>query len=241
MRVRFALIHLAASAVVVGLFLCAVYFVWYPAPFNRLEGVDGIVLLLVAVDVCLGPFLTFVVANAAKSRRELTRDIGLILAFQIAAFIYGAYTIVAARPAFVVLERATFHVVSRAELAWAVGDTEPIDGFNRSTLGRPIWVALREPQSSKERSDLSFYAALGGPYVRHMPRFYVPLSSARVQSAVAEQANATGRPSRAREVPPTVGNLGGVATLPIQGRAQAGQVAISIVDASLLGVEVVTE
>jgi hypothetical protein len=41
-------------------------------------------------DVILGPLLTLVVANPAKPRRELARDIGSIIGVQILAAGYGA-------------------------------------------------------------------------------------------------------------------------------------------------------
>ena len=47
--------HLSASALVALLTLLLVFFVWYPSPLHEAVGVTHILLLLLAVDVTLGP------------------------------------------------------------------------------------------------------------------------------------------------------------------------------------------
>ena len=77
-RLTLALAHLGVSALVITTFVLWVIFVWYPSPLAQLQGVTAILLVLVFVDVCLGPLLTFVIASPHKARRELIRDIAII-------------------------------------------------------------------------------------------------------------------------------------------------------------------
>jgi hypothetical protein len=115
-RLRFALGHLALSAVVVSAFVSLVLLVWYPAPLGRLEGVFPVLMLLVAVDVCLGPLLTLIVASPTKPRRSLYRDLTIIGVAQFAALGYGAHSTFVARPAFIVYNADRFDIVMPSEL-----------------------------------------------------------------------------------------------------------------------------
>ena len=90
MRLRFAVTHFLISAAVVGTFVAFVLFVLYPSPLSWLEGVTLVLLLVIAVDLCLGPLLTAIVSSPLKPRRELVRDLTAIGVVQLAALGYGA-------------------------------------------------------------------------------------------------------------------------------------------------------
>jgi len=50
--------------------------------------------------VCLGPLLTLAVFDPKK--KELKRDLSIILLIQLSALFYGIYTVSVARPAYIV-------------------------------------------------------------------------------------------------------------------------------------------
>jgi len=56
--------------------------------------------LVLIVDVCLGPLLTLAVFDPKK--KELKRDLSIILLIQLSALFYGIYTVSVARPAYIV-------------------------------------------------------------------------------------------------------------------------------------------
>ena len=62
-RLRAFLWHFLASLLMASLALMLVYGVWYPSPLHALLGVTSIFLIVLAVDVVIGPVLTFVVAK----------------------------------------------------------------------------------------------------------------------------------------------------------------------------------
>lgn len=179
-RFRYAAAHAAISAAAVGLFAAAVLLVWYPDPLFRLEGVAPILLLLFAVDVCLGPLLTLLVASAEKPRRELIRDLSVIGAVQLTALGYGAYSTYIARPAFIVFNADRFDIVTNGELV-----RSEKTGPQQSALGTPSWtgpkwVHVLPPESPAERSDLLFSAVLGGPDLKHYPHLYRPWPASQI-------------------------------------------------------------
>lgn len=65
-------LHLAISALIALAVIGLVFFIWYPAPLASATGVTRIFLLLLAVDVILGPSLTLLVNKPGKKRWYLT-------------------------------------------------------------------------------------------------------------------------------------------------------------------------
>lgn len=111
-----AAVHLLASAGVALVGALLIFRLWYPPPFQALAGGMSLFLLLVSVDVVLGPALTLVAASPGKSLREFRRDLAVIVALQIAAFCYGIYTIALARPIYEVFEIDRFRIVTAADI-----------------------------------------------------------------------------------------------------------------------------
>src|SRR5580704_316144 len=89
-RLKAFSLHLLSSATVLTLVLGTLYFGWYRWPGWYLTDVTRVVLVMVCVDVVLGPTLTLIIANKSKPRRELVRDIGIIVAVQLSALSYGS-------------------------------------------------------------------------------------------------------------------------------------------------------
>lgn len=171
-RLRFALGHLAISAITVSAFISFVMLVWYPAPLGRLEGVFAILILLVVVDVCLGPLLTLVVASPTKSRRSLYRDLAIIGLAQAAALGYGAYSTFIARPAFIVFNADRFDIVTPSELVWDAGAEVGESDISQVSFTGPKWVHALPPDSVEVRNRLLFQAVGGGPDLKQYPQYY---------------------------------------------------------------------
>ena len=109
-RRQAALFHLGVSALVAAAIVAVMLLVWYPSPWFAAAGGRTLLILLVGVDVILGPLLTFIVFNPAK--KSLVYDLAVIVMLQIAALIYGIHVMASARPAFVVYLRGGFDVVA---------------------------------------------------------------------------------------------------------------------------------
>lgn len=171
-RIRYALTHLGISASVVALVVAVVVNIWYPAPLASLEGVGLILLIVVAVDVCLGPLLTSIVASPKKPRRELVRDLSIIGFVQLAALAYGVHSTFVARPAFVVYNTDRFDIVTPSELVREGGGGGGDPELGRVPLVGPKWVQALPPKSLEVRNRLLFQAATGGADLKQYPELY---------------------------------------------------------------------
>ena len=67
-KFRASLLHFLISAIIVSLFAGFAAWVWYPSPFLQISGLLSILLILVSVDLILGPLLTFVVYKPKKPK-----------------------------------------------------------------------------------------------------------------------------------------------------------------------------
>lgn len=115
-RALASLAHLATSLAVAALAAALVFVVWYPYPYREVSGGKELFFLVVAVDVVMGPLLTFAVFNHQKGWLRLRRDLAVIVALQLAALAYGLWTVAVARPVHLVFEYDRFRPVHAIEL-----------------------------------------------------------------------------------------------------------------------------
>lgn len=156
------IIHLGLSCLIALCVVGLIFFVWYPAPLHRALGVTDIFLLLLLVDVVMGPVLTAIVYK--KGKRTLLLDLGTIAILQLSALAYGLYTLSEARPGWLVFGGYHFELVK-------VSDIEPAARTSASWTG-PLWVAI--PPANNLNKILGFNSA-EDPY--YQPASYAPLDS----------------------------------------------------------------
>lgn len=158
--------------------LGALYLGWYRWPGWYLAHVLPVVAVMVGVDVVLGPTLTMIIANPRKSRRELTRDIGIIVTVQIVAFVYGATMLWNGRPLYYAFSVNSLSVVQAYdlepdELARARRAHAPLAPYWNSL---PRWIYAPLPKDTAESDKIVASAIRGGYDVIAMPRYYRPWS-----------------------------------------------------------------
>jgi len=174
-RWKAAAIHLSISAAI-GLFSALlIFFVWYPSPYGQALGAQQLVLLLLGVDVILGPLLTLVVFKSGK--KSLRFDLAIIALLQVCAFSYGMSVVVRARPAFVV------SVVDQFVLVGA-NDLDPADlaqgskpAFQYVPWNGPMIVGSQIPTEFQAHTDLLF-SGLAGKDIEKFPKLYVDYAGA---------------------------------------------------------------
>ncbi|RLA06551.1 MAG: hypothetical protein DRQ59_15000 [Gammaproteobacteria bacterium] len=96
-------IHLSLSLVIFFVLAYQIYYVWYPVPYFSVDGGWQGIRLIAAVDLVLGPLITFLIFDLRKSRRAIIFDLVVIAVVQISALIFGINTTYQQRPVAVVL------------------------------------------------------------------------------------------------------------------------------------------
>ena len=172
-RWKAAAIHLSISALVGLLVLALLLLVWYPRPYFDAAGGEHLVLVLLGVDLVLGPMLTLILFKSGK--RGMLFDLCLIGVIQTSALVYGLHVIAEARPVFIVAGVDRFSVVAANDLNsddLAKGNSPE---FRQLSWTGPIVVAAKMPSDAKTRNDLLF-SALAGKDIQVFPQYYVAYS-----------------------------------------------------------------
>jgi hypothetical protein len=159
-RVKAAGIHLIISISIAALAAALVFGLWYPYPYREISGGRELFLLVVAVDVIMGPLLTLAIFNRNKTRRMLMIDLGVVGLLQIAALVYGLWTVSAARPVHLAFEFDRFRVVHAIDIPESLLDKAP-PALRDLPLSGPTPLAVREFRSSKESFDATMAAVRG--------------------------------------------------------------------------------
>ncbi|RYD14056.1 MAG: hypothetical protein EOP90_15160 [Lysobacteraceae bacterium] len=168
-RWKAAGLHLSISALI-GLITAALVFgVWFPPPYSHAAGADRLILLLLGVDIVVGPLLTLIVYRHGKWGMRF--DLWVIALLQAGAFLYGMSVVLGSRPVFVVGAIDRFMLVP----ADALDDEDLAQGsrpeFRRRSWTGPIVVNALRPDDRSERSDLLF-SGVGGKDIELFPKYY---------------------------------------------------------------------
>jgi len=170
-------LHLTSSTCVLALVLGSLYFGWYRWPGWYLTGALHVLLIVASVDLCLGPALTLIIANPGKPRRELARDIGVIVTLQVAALVYGTATLWQGRPLYYTFSTDVLELVQAADIEAAesaLARTQNPD-LAPHWYSRPRWVWAPLPADPEEARRIVNEAVVGsGKDVIDMPRYFKP-------------------------------------------------------------------
>jgi hypothetical protein len=191
-----ASIHLSVCLLVAAILLSLFWFLWYPYPLFYAVGGFEIFLLLLVVDVVLGPLLTLIVFKTGK--RTLTLDLTVIAVVQIVALSYGIITLLEGRPVFIAALGEHFQVVTANNVLQSDLDSA---GASLPWTG-PRWVGTTR-SLDKERHDKLILSGMGGGGYGATPEFHVALS-AMAKQLIAKSSPiellAKNNPSKALEI-----------------------------------------
>src|ERR1700741_2418389 len=124
-RWKASLIHLGMSEAIGIAVVALMLFVWYPRPYFSAMGGDTLILLLIGVDVVIGPMITLIIFDPKK--KGLRFDLSVIAALQLAALAYGCSVMFTSRAVYNVFvvdrfETVAANQIDEASLAKAAGD-----------------------------------------------------------------------------------------------------------------------
>jgi hypothetical protein len=231
--------HLGISAAIAAAVFATMLLLWYPHPYFHAAGGQTLLLLLIGIDVVVGPLLTLVVFDPRK--KHLAFDLAVIAALQLAALAYGGWIMFNARPAYIAFAGDRFELVEANAI-------DPFDlaraapAFRSLPLTGPRIVGTRLPSSEGELDTLRRAATFGGS-IGVFPQHYVPYAAqARTALARAEPLATLRRkhPEAGAEIDRAVRASGqpeaGLRYLPLQARHGDMTVVVDATDGRVAGV-----
>ena len=216
-------IHLALSLFVAALSAVLVFGIWYPYPYREISGGRELFLLVVTVDVILGPLITLAIFDHAKDWPVLRRDLFVVALLQLGALGYGLWTVFVARPVHMVFEYDRFRVVHAIEVPEALLDKAPPD-VDAMPLWGPTLLSLRPFRDPNEKMEATV-AALQGVSLSARPDLWQPYAKALPEVLKAAKPVAALKTRFASQAPeidrvlaPAGGSAPGLVFLPMVGR-----------------------
>lgn len=177
-RKKFFLSHLSISFLITLLVIGLIFFIWYPAPLAKSVGVTHIFLMMLAIDVIVGPLLGLLVYKEGK--KTLKFDLSFIIVIQIAALCYGVYSIEQGRPAWLVYNVDRFELVRKNDI---IQDNivRAFPKYQQPSLLKPQYVAVEFSKNTEQRNSDMFAEVLGGISLAQRPELYVDFAQAKKQ------------------------------------------------------------
>lgn len=177
-RLKFFLSHLSLSFLIALLVVGLIFFIWYPFPLAKAVGVTYIFLMMLSIDVIVGPMLGLLVYKEGK--KTLKFDLSVIILIQIAALCYGVFSIEQGRPAWLVYNIDRFELVRKNELVVTnIQQAQP--QFQQPSWFKPQYVATEFAKDTQQRNDEMFAEIFSGISISQRPERYVELTQAKNQ------------------------------------------------------------
>lgn len=174
-RVKFLSIHFLCSVLSVLIASAVIFGLWYSAPLAKALGVTQLFLMLILIDVVIGPLFGWLVYKEGK--KTLKFDLSVVIILQIFAFGYGFYTIAQGRPAWIVYDAAAFVVVKNSDINKQNINLAEAE-FQQPSWLEPAFVAL-DLQSSKAQGGDMLNAAGDERMTIRSPVNYANLAKAK--------------------------------------------------------------
>lgn len=169
-KIKAALWHGCITLVVAFLTALVVFRVWFPGEFSQICQGTGLYVLVLGVEVVLGPVMSLVIYDNRKPRRELILDYVIVLSVQLCALVYGLFTVVESRPVYLVFVKDRIEVVTAGELSGE--DLEAAaDGFENLSWVGPRLICVTFPDDVNEKANL-INSALSGKDIQLLPKYY---------------------------------------------------------------------
>lgn len=183
-RVKFFFKHLLISFLVLMLVMIVVFFIWYPAPLADAVGVTTIFVMMLVVDVIVGPLLGLIVYKEGK--KSLKLDLSIIIVLQIMAFCYGVFSIYQGRPVWLVYSVDRFELIRKNEIV-EENIEDALPQFQNISWFSPKYAAIRLSTDSKQKSADIFSEVFDGISIAQKPARYMDYN--QVKDQVIEKSN----------------------------------------------------
>jgi hypothetical protein len=175
-RFRAAAIHLGISATIATLVFLAIYFLWYPGPLFDSAGGRDLFLLVLGVDVTVGPLVTCLIFKAGK--KGLVFDLWVIGILQSAFLAYGIWSVAESRPVYIAFVKDRFELARASQIPDSVLAEAGMNRYLDLPWTGPRLVGVRFPTDPDEKFKLML-SGMGGVDIHCYPNYHQPYDAVR--------------------------------------------------------------
>ncbi len=164
-------IHLSICALIALAVISVMLFVWYPDPYFQSLGGKKLIMIIIGVDVVLGPLLTCIIYKPNK--KGLKFDLSVIATIQLVALAYGVNVLFQERPVYVVFVKDRFEIVSASDVDRESLAKSAIEKYKTMPLTGPELAVALTPKDPKEREKILFSSIDKGKDIQSFPEHFV--------------------------------------------------------------------
>lgn len=175
-KIKAFLVHLSISVFIACCMMVVVYGVWNPAPLHKATGITHIFLLILGIDIVLGPILTFIVYK--KGKKTLVFDLIVIALIQASALIYGVYQAYEGRPVWIAYNVDRFDLIRANEIdIRKISEAKP--EYQHTGIMGVKYVAALIPEDKEKAQTLMFDEIATGIAPSQRPELFSPIENAK--------------------------------------------------------------
>ena len=175
-RFRAAGIHWALSASVVTIVFLVVYFLWYPGDLFPSAGGRDLFLLVLFVDLTIGPLVTLLVFKPGK--KGLVFDLWVIGILQVSFLAYGVWTLSESRPVYMVFVKDRFELARANQIPDSVLERAKMNRYRDLPWTGPKLAGVRFPTDPDEKWRIAV-SGMAGVDIHCYPEYHVPYDAVR--------------------------------------------------------------
>ncbi len=180
-RWKASALHLAISAAIAAAVVTLMLAVWYPQPYFAAMGGDTLIMLLIGVDVVVGPLITLIIFDPKK--KNLRFDLAVIAVLQLSALVYGCSVMFDARPVYNVFVVDRFETVAANQIDAASLAAVRTDEFRDASARRSEGHRRTPARPPERKAEIIMSAMNGGADLANLPELYVPYAQFRQDAA----------------------------------------------------------
>lgn len=175
-KIKAASIHLLISLFLALLCFLLVYWVWYPAPLVMATGVGGLFLMMLGIDLILGPAFTFIIYK--KFKKTLKFDLCIIAIIQLSAMFYGIYSMYEGRPVWIAFAGDRFELVKANDIVDS--NVNYKSNIANSSFG-PKYIFVDMKLAPSQKLDMMLKEAQYGISPIQRMEYYKPFELATIE------------------------------------------------------------
>ncbi len=173
MKYKFALSNLFVSLLIALSFLIFADLVWFPHSLSQLNGFHKSAILLISINLVLGPLLILLIYE--ENKKHLRLDLLVLGLIQISALAFGMYSIYQKHPVYAVFTIDRFTLV---DARTASSEKVRYKDFEISLFAEPLFAFAKMPKDPIKQNEIFMgHMFKGEPDLDGRPEYYEPYAN----------------------------------------------------------------
>jgi len=181
-KIKAAAIHFALSFFLISILVGLMIYFWFPTSIIKVSNFKEIALLIISIDLILGPLLTFIIYK--KNKKGLKFDLLAIASLQLGALVFGVYNLYKVHPVYITFNVDRFTLITAED---AKPEEVTVKSLINSKISSPKLVISKLPDDINKLNDLILDTLeTGVSDFEFKSEYYRPYDSGSLQDVISK-------------------------------------------------------